>query len=114
MGPPFDAAQQIRTMQRAGHTNFATTQIYIREAETLGVTVGIPWASGGRPLSPRPGRTIVSPIVHGSGRPRRFHHSPPKVRLFRGESGAIPSVPKGNRTVVNFEDFPSILLAVVA
>ena len=43
MGPPCDAAQQIRIMQRAGRTNFATAQIYIREAETLGVTVGIPF-----------------------------------------------------------------------
>jgi integrase len=35
--------EPIRIMQRAGHTNFATTQIYIREAETLGVTVGTPF-----------------------------------------------------------------------
>jgi integrase len=35
--------EHVRVQQRAGHKHFATTALYIREAETLGVAVGEPF-----------------------------------------------------------------------
>lgn len=35
--------EHVRIMQRAGHANFSTTQLYIREAESVGVQVGEPF-----------------------------------------------------------------------
>jgi len=47
-------------MQRAGHKNLSTTQIYIREAETLGV-------SAGKPFPAFPSSLFASPTGPGSG-----------------------------------------------
>jgi hypothetical protein len=35
--------EPLRIMQRAGHTNFSTTQGYIREAEAVGNAIGMPF-----------------------------------------------------------------------
>jgi len=42
------------------------------------------------------------------------HHPRAESRQLSVGSGASGSVPKGNRTVVNLEEFPTISLAVVA
>ncbi|HKY39263.1 MAG TPA: site-specific integrase, partial [Polyangiaceae bacterium] len=39
----LDGTEPLRIQQRAGHTNFSTTQVYIREAEALGEAVGVPF-----------------------------------------------------------------------
>jgi integrase len=39
----LDGTEPLRIQQRAGHTNFSTTQGYIREAEALGESVGVPF-----------------------------------------------------------------------
>ena len=44
----------------------------------------------------------------------RSHHPRAESRQLSVGSGASGSVPKGNHTVVNLEEFPAIPLAVVA
>jgi len=53
--------EPLAIMQRAGHKNLSTTQIYIREAETLGISAGKPF-----PLVPS-SLLDASPTGPGSG-----------------------------------------------
>ncbi len=39
----LDGTEHVRVMQRAGHRNFSTTQLYVREAEAVGIDVGTPF-----------------------------------------------------------------------
>lgn len=86
--------------QRAGHANFATTQRYLREAETLG-------QDSGQPFPPLP-EDLIAPISlrdplstrnHGAGhgvRTRRKHKGKqPKL----GFAGAAPSAPPASASV---------------
>jgi hypothetical protein len=47
--------EPLRIMQRAGHTDFKTTQLYVREAENLRTAIGAPFP-------PLPA-SIVRPVV---------------------------------------------------
>ena len=96
MGPPFDAAQQIRIMQRAGRTNFATAQIYIREAETLGVTVGIPFGPLADDLC-RPVEDEQSSRQSSTapGGPAAFTTPPRKSGYSGGRVGRFLASPRG-------------------
>ena len=51
---------------------------------------------------------------HAVGSPHRSHHPRAESRQLSVGSGVVPSIPKGNRTVVNLTDLPAIQLILVA
>ena len=104
-------SDDARLIQRAaGHERYSTTEGYVREAEIFKGRVGAPFP----PLPPSLIASGVNRTPQSFTPPSRSDHSPPECRQISGESGASGSVPKGNRTVVNIEEFRAIPLAIVA
>jgi hypothetical protein len=64
----------LRIQRRAGHADFDTTQIYIREAEALGRHIG-------EPFPPLPGALCGN--VEGPGNATTQRGESPKMTLLR-------------------------------
>ena len=84
--------EHLRVMQRAGHANFTTTQGYIREAEAVGLSVGVPFPP--LPSSLVAGHSSRSIVPSGGGGPK-VRDTEEKTRRPERDSNAtdVPESP---------------------
>jgi integrase len=89
----------LKIMRRAGHTDLETTMLYIREAETLGRSVGEPFpalpasllSSGDGPPSKPTGREGILPVISAQTGPPSGPTRRTDSRIFSGVDGTRTS-----------------------